>query len=232
MADEGPTLPVTPDVAERIMKELLRTLGRGWAVMPLGGTAMGRLTARPAATKDIDLVLVLVGEAGAKIPEFQALVEVARRLAKDPSTIHSRTDHTSVELAYPTAAGPVKLELVRGRGAQGGTFVTRRVLEAAIARSTLREGVFEMPPEVLAFLKAWGAHDKMKLAAAGRDERGYHAERERGFRRDVETIRRDMLDRGRAPREKEVQAMLDACGPHRQKAIRRILREAGWIVPG
>ncbi|MFA5862033.1 MAG: hypothetical protein WDA16_10105 [Candidatus Thermoplasmatota archaeon] len=230
MPDETPILPVTPDVAERIVKDIVRALGPGWAIMPLGGTAMGRLSARPAATKDIDLVVVLVSEAGAKIPDFDALVKIAHQLAKDKSTIRPRSDHTSVELAYSTTAGPVKLELIRGRGAQGGYFVTRRVLEAAISQSTLRDGVFEMPPEALAFLKAWGAHDKMKLVAAGKDERGYHADRERGFRRDVETIRRDMLDRGQVPRASVQRAMLDACGPDRQKAIGRILREAGWAT--
>lgn len=222
---------MTPQLAERIIRQALRELGPGWAVMPIGGTAMGRLpSGRSVATKDIDLVAVVMTEGNAKIPDFEALVTIATKLAGPNGEVRPRKDHTSVEITFPTDAGRVKLELIRGRGAQGGYFVTRRVLEVAIKYSAPREGVLDMPPDALAFLKAWAEHDQAKLIAAGKDERGFHARRKEGFRRDVETIRADMLQRGTAPRSEIMTAMLDACGKERREAISAILRETGWAI--
>lgn len=228
MADDHLTeIPI--DAAERIVREIARKLGPDARVMPIGGTAMGLLQARVSGTtKDVDLVVVLAQGDAAKIPPYEEIVRIAARLVDDPAKIQLRADQTSVMLPYASELGVVKLELVCGRGASGGYFVKRRVLEGLVPHAGLVEGVYRLPLEALAFLKAWAATDKAKLVKAGKDERGYHAGRERAFRREVADILDVLRKRGKPPDMKTLDAILALAGKDREKAIREVMRDAGW----
>lgn len=222
------TVPVTPEVARRVLDRLRSRLPEGWQLMPIGGTEMATVDDPDETTKDIDVVLVTLHDDTAAIPEYDDLVAFAEQLC---DAVETRKDHTSVKLVLATDAGPVTLEIVRGRTpGQGGYFVSRSVLETAATLATEDEGVLRLPTEALAFLKAWAAHDKQKLVDADKDARGYHAGRRDAFLEDVQRLRRAVADQGRDPDPQILDVLFSATGGQREKAVRRILSERQWPV--
>ncbi len=227
--DERPeTITVTPDVAREVVEELARKAPEPWRLMPIGGTLMGLTGLGDAqTTKDIDIVLVTLQGEQATVPTYDEVLAFARDLS---NFIQGRKDHTAIELILATDSGPVKVELVRGRATgMGGYFVSRAVLEAAAELADHRPGYLELPPEALAFLKAWAAHDKHKLVDAGKDGRGYHAARRDAFQADVKDLLDDLLDRGQRPDPSVFESLFAATGGEREEAVRKLLETAGWI---
>lgn len=228
---EGAPTPitVTPALAREVVEELGRKAPDDWRLMPVGGTLMGLTGLGDAqTTKDVDIVLVVLDGDSAVIPEYEAVLAFATRLSEH---VDGRKDHTAVQLLLATDTGPVKVELVRGRSSgMGGYFVSRSVLEAAATLAIDRGAYLELPPEALAFLKAWAAHDKQKLVDAGKDGRGYHATRRDGFLADVHDLLEDLLDGGRRPDEQTFEPLFGATGGQREVAVRRILEDAGWLA--
>lgn len=191
------TIPVTPEVTRRVLDRLISRLPDGWRLMPIGGTEMAIADDAAATTKDVDVVLVTLDGDRATIPDYRDLVTFANQLS---GTVQTRKDHTAVKLVLSTDAGPVTLELIRGRTpGQGGYFVSRSVLETAATLATDDDGVLRLPTEALAFLKAWAASDKQKLVDAGKDPRGYHAGRREAFLADVQRLRQAVADAGGSP---------------------------------
>jgi hypothetical protein len=83
--------------------------------------------------------------------------------------------------------------------------------------------------EALAFLKAWAAHDKQKLVDAGKDARGYHADRREQFLDDVRILLDELLDDGVRPGETVFERLFERTGGEREAAVREILIETGWL---
>lgn len=194
--------------------------------MPIGGTEMATVDDAGETTKDIDVVIVTCHDDAATIPDYDELVAFANRLS---DTVETRKDHTSVKLRLASDAGPVTLEIVRGRTpGKGGYFVSRSVLEAAASLATNEGGILRIPPEALAFLKAWAAHDKQKLVDAGKDARGYHAGRREAFLDDVRRLRRALADADQEPDPDRFRPLFAATGGQREEAVRRVLAENGW----
>lgn len=224
MKDE--TVPVTPSVARRVLSRLKARLPDAWHLMLIGGTEMATLGEAYQTTKDVDVVIVTLEADGATIPEYDKLVDFAKELS---DTVQTRKDHTSIKLHLATDAGPVTLELVRGRTpGQGGYFVSRSVLEKAATLATEDEGVLRLPTEALAFLKAWAAHDKQKLIDADKDPQGYHARRRAAFLEDVQRLRQALADQDQDPDGEIIEALFDATGGKRETAVRRILAQRQW----
>lgn len=222
------TVPVTPEVARRVLNRLRGRLPEGWRLMPIGGTEMATVDDADETTKDIDVVIVTLHAEEATIPAYDELVAFANQLS---DTVQTRKDHTSVKLVLATDAGPVLLEFVRGRTpGQGGYFVSRSVLEKAATLAVDDEGVLRLPAEALAFLKAWAANDKQKLVDAGKDARGYHAQRRDAFLDDVRRLRQAIADADREPDPELLKALFTATGGQREEAVRRILAERQWPV--
>lgn len=220
------TVPVTPEVANRVLERLRGTLPETWRLMPIGGTEMATLDDRGETTKDLDVVIVTLTDDQATIPAYEELVAFADGLSE---TVQTRKDHTSIKLRLATDAGPVRLEIVRGRTpGQGGYFVTRTVLETAATLANEDDGLLRLPIEALAFLKAWAANDKQKLVDAGKDARGYHAGRRDAFLDDVQRLRQALADLEREPVPDVLEALFSATGGERERAVRRILRERQW----
>lgn len=222
------TVPVTRETAERVLARLRDRLPEGWRLMPIGGTEMAALEEQGATTKDVDVVIVTARDGEFAIPAYDELVAFAERLAGD---VETRKDHTGVRFALPTDAGPVTVEFVRGRTpGKGGYFVSRSVLETAAELATETEGILRPPIEALAFLKAWAAHDKAKLVEAGKDARGYHANRRDAFLEDVRRLRQAMADAGREPDAGRFETLFAATGGQRETAVRDILEDRAWPV--
>lgn len=231
MGDETPTTPIPLDASEKIVRAILAKLPPDARAMPIGGTAMGLLGARVSGTtKDVDLVVVLVKGGEVKIPRYAELVEIAKRLVDDQKKVETRDDQTSAAVQFVSDLGVVKVEIVCGRGASGGYFVKRRVLEGLLPYAQLDDRIYRLPLECLAFLKAWAATDKAKLAAAGKDLRGYHGERERAFRRDVKDILDVLRKRGAPPDTQMLNEILALAGKQREKLVRAAMRAAGWPI--
>lgn len=219
-------VPVTPDIATRVLREVLRRLPDGWAIVPIGGTLLaissrGRLA---STTKDVDLVLVAVNaRSGAvRVPEIKELEPVAAALSK---TVTARP--SNVIFTLDTEAGPVACEFIRGeRPGKGGRYLTFRVLEAAARLATPSPGeprVLLIPLEVLAFLKAWAVDDQLKRRARGD---GDHAER---YEADVTAIWNEF--RQSAPDFILFKPMFAAAPRPRRKALYDILVRSGWAMP-
>lgn len=223
-------MPVPRELAQRVIDQVLDQLDPDHRVMPIGGTLMTlRAGGRATQTDDVDLVLLVLRDGAPEVPPFDAVVAIAEALSDD---VAPRKDHTAVHLLLATEAGPVKVELIRGRQpGKGGYFVDRRVLEAAADLATARDRVLELPLEALAFLKAWAADDKAKLVRADKDPEGYHRQRGEAFRRDVRVLRDEILDRGDDPDTEVLERLFEVCGKRQTKAIRRIFEGAGWTVP-
>lgn len=222
------TVPVTPEVAERVLSRLQDALPSGWRSMPIGGTEMATLAAEGETTKDVDVVIVAIHDGRAAIPEYDELVDLARDLAEE---VETRKDHTCVRFPLATDAGLVTVEFVRGRTpGKGGYFVSRTVLETAAELAVDQEGILRPPIEVLVFLKAWAAKDKEKLVEAGKDTRGYHARRRDAFLEDVQRLRRALADADREPDRQRFETMFSATGGEREEAVRRILGERAWPI--
>ncbi|MBI4393535.1 MAG: hypothetical protein HY556_07040 [Euryarchaeota archaeon] len=224
------TAPVSAAGAEKILAKIVGVLPDGWTLMPIGGTLMPRLglTTR-TVTKDVDLVVLALRDGVYVVPEVEALVAVARRVALSDD-IHVRKDHDVVEFVVEVEGAPAKVEFVRGRGPKGGYFVRRNILETAAKLAKRHDRILDLPPEALAFLKAWAAHDKEKLVLKEKDKRGYHAQRATQFRADVGAILHGTLDAGHRPHAEIIRRLLDACGAERRKAIETILQDSGWPV--
>lgn len=230
------SVPVTPEIAERIVALVARALVPGWKAMPIGGTVMTQIasssttfTASTAmVTKDVDIVLLELRGEERKIPTFAAVMDVARQLSDE---VAPREDRNAVAVVVESGDGPVDVELIRGRdNAAGGYFVTRRLLETAAALSTEKGQLLVVAPEALAVLKAWAATDKEKLVKASKDPTGFHAARARQFRQDVADILRSILDAGEEPAMDVVKPMLATCPRDRRAAVAGVLRERGWPV--
>lgn len=223
---------VTPEMAETVIARVLDAIGPSTRVMPIGGTLVQSRGAGPSTeTQDVDIVVVLVRDDGFKVPPYEDVMDLAERLTGRKDRVRGRKDHTSVQAHLPLQQGLVKVELIRGRQpAKGGYFVSRNVLERCAELAEERDGVLELPLEALAFLKAWGCHDKLKLVEAGKDGRGYHARRADGFRADVEMLFEEVLGRGREPRLDVLDALFDVASDDRTEAISAILADAGWPV--
>lgn len=227
MTDE--TVPVTPDVAERILGRIRERAPEGWRLMPIGGTEMATVAGPNETTKDVDVVVVTLQDEAAEIPPYEELADFARELSDAPDLVETRKDHTSVKFRLPTEAGPATVEFVRGRTpGTGGYFVSRSVLEKAATLATDAGGTLRLPVEALAFLKAWAAWDKQKLVDAGKDARGYHAGRRQAFLEDVQRLREAVQDAGEEPDGDVLEAMFSATGGEREEAVRRILADRGW----
>lgn len=223
---QGERTPVTPTMTRRILKNISRELPRDWCLMPIGGTWMGLTAGTPeTTTKDVDLAVVVADGARYTVPDLDDVTKIARRLSK---RVKPRKDRASVLMVLEEEEGPVTVELVRGRSSTGGYFVTQRVLEAAASLANRHGQVLELPPEALAFLKAWAAHDQEKLVASGRDEERFHSQRLAIFRDDVRRLRGFLRERAREPDVVVFQPLFAACGKNRGEAIRRILVEQGW----
>lgn len=227
-----PVIPVTREIYRDTVARILTEVDAQWRILPIGGSAMAQGSFQDAAalTKDIDLVLLLLGPSGPRIASLAVVEALARRVGED---VRSRKDQTSVELRMRVAAGSVRVEFVRGRNPQsGGYFVTRPVLEAVASHSKASGRMLEPPPEGLAILKAWAATDQDKLVASGKDLRGFHTGRSASFRKDVRAILASILDRGQAPDLALLDALVAACPPGRGPRVRAILEEAGWFGAG
>lgn len=222
-------VPVPKELAERVIDRVLDHLDPDHRVMPIGGTLMTlRAGGRATQTDDVDLVLLVVRDGVPEVPPFDAVVAIADALSDD---VAPRKDHTAVQLLLATEAGPVTVELIRGRQpGKGGYFVDRRVLEAAADLATAKDRVLELPLEALAVLKAWAADDKDKLVRAGKDPDGYHRQRGEAFRRDVRALRDEILDRGDEPDAEVLGRLFEVCGKRRTTAIQSIFAEAGWAL--
>lgn len=217
---------VSPAMARRVLDAVAAKLPPEWVLMPIGGTWMGLAGhAGDTTTKDVDIVVLVADGPRYAIPDMKDVVTVAREIG---TVVDERKDHTSVVVSREEEEGFVTVELVRGRAVSGGYFVTQRVLKTAAATAARRGRTLELPPEALAFLKAWAANDKEKLVASGRDERGYHAGRLAVFKDDVARIRNLLRAEGRLPDDAVFAKLHEACGKDRQKAIRRLLEEGGW----
>lgn len=228
--DEWPeTIPVTPEVAREVIDEVQRHLPEDWKLMPIGGTylGMGGFGGGPSTTKDIDLVASVGASDGAKIPAYEDVHAFAHEHGEHA---RGRKDHTSVKFTVSTEVGLAEVEIVRGRATgQGGYFVSRAVLEQTLRLADPRDGLLWPPVEALAFLKAWAAHDKQKLVDAGKDARGYHAERRDQFLDDVRTILDELLDEGKRPDEGILEQLFERTGGKREQAVREILAGSGWL---
>ncbi len=169
-------------------------------------------------------MLLLVDAQGLRVADTATVERLIRDLGSTPKV---RKDQTNVNCTLDTSSGTFLVEFVRGRRGGHGYFISRAVLETVAALSR-RDGRLLIPPaEALAFLKAWASVDKAKLVATGRDGHGYHAERQRAFRRDVELIRERVLE-SRAPDTTVFTRLLKACSQERASAVREVLEEAGW----
>jgi hypothetical protein len=84
--------------------------------------------------------------------------------------------------------------------------------------------------EALAFLEVWAAHDKQKLVDAGKDARGYHAQRREQFLNDVEIPLDELLDEGKPAGNVDPLAALRAAGGEREVAVREIRTLEGWLA--
>lgn len=197
--------------------------------MPIGGTAVAFVDDDAfETTKDVDLVLLALRAGRRELPAFDDLVAAAKRLSDQ---VLPRGDHTSVALTLTIPEGPVLVEFILGRPKKrGGYFVTREVLTAVAQLATERDGLLDLPVEALAYLKAWAADDKARLAAAGKDEHGRHALRRDAFLNEVRALLPDSR-RGKAADPAVFAPLLAAASPDRQAAIRKILAEAQWPLP-
>lgn len=211
------------------LQEVVRRLPAGWRIMPIGALGMMQILADPAQrTKDVDLVPLLVVDQKLRIPSTAEVVELARTLS---DSVKVEKDQTHVTVLLTLEAGRVKVELVRGRNpASGGYFVTRRVLETCASVSDARGTVLGLPPEGMAFLKAWAATDQEKLIEAKRDPRGFHAARAAAFRQDVAKIAGSFLDKGKPPPIRRMDELLSSCPSERRKRIEAVLKAAGWTM--
>jgi len=221
------TDPVTLEGHRKVVEMITAKLPAESFLMLLGGGLMMEAGLRHAVTtKDEDLVLLLVEGEGLRVADAAALERLIRELGSTPKV---RKDQTNVSCALDTSEGTFLVEFVRGRRGGHGYFISRAVLER-VAEISRRDGRLLVPPlEALAFLKAWASVDKAKLLATGRDGRGYHAERQRAFRRDVALIRERVLE-SRAPDAGVFTKLLEACSQNRARAVRQVLEEAGWNV--
>lgn len=223
------TIPLTPGIARDVIDEVDRQLPEGWQLMPIGGTYVGLAGFDQGAdtTKGIDLVATARVDNEAKIPAYEAVLAFAHGHSHH---VQGRKDHTSVKFVLSTAHGPAEAEIIRGRAiGQGGYFVSRSILEEVLSLSEERNGLLWPPIEALAFLKAWAAHDKQKLIDAGKDARGYHAERNEAFLHDVRMLLDDLLDEGRQPEAAVFEQLFNRTGGEREKAVRKILVRLGWL---
>lgn len=229
VGDWPETIPVTPEVAREVIDEVQRHLPDDWRLMPIGGTylGLGDFGDPASTTKDIDLVACIGTPDGARIPSYEDVLSLAREHGEH---VQGRKDHTSVKFTLSTEAGLAEVEIVRGRATgQGGYFVSRGILEETLRLADPRNGLLWPPVEALAFLKAWAAHDKRKLVDAGKDARGYHAERREQFLDDVRTLLDELLDEGRRPDEAILERLFERTGGEREEAVRRILVDTGWL---
>jgi hypothetical protein len=195
------------------------------AIMAIGGGSMLESGIRRVlTTKDEDVVLLLVEGRQPRVAEVETVVALIRSLGAAPS-VHK--DQTSVGCVLSAPHGRYLVEFIRGRKAGGGYFVSRALLERVAAMSAVDGRVLAPPLEALAFLKAWAAVDKAKLVRAGKDDRGYHASRERAFRDDVASILSRILERRQVDAGR-VDGLLSCCGRDRARAVRAVLDDAGW----
>jgi hypothetical protein len=228
-ADWPDTIPVTPEVAREVVGELQRLLAEDWRLMPIGGTylGLGGFGDIASTTKDVDLVATVDPGEGASIPDYEDVLAFAREHSEH---VQGRKDHTCVKFVLDTEAGPAEIEIVRGRSTgQGGYFVSRGILEETLEIAEEKDGLLWPPVEALAFLKAWAAHDKQKLVDAGKDARGYHADRREQFLDDVRILLDELLDDGVRPGETVFERLFERTGGEREAAVREILIETGWL---
>lgn len=225
-----PTVPVTPDLGEQAIHRIETAVPETWRVMPIGGVAVAPLVKDPgAATKDLDLVLVLLDGAEARIPTVEQIVDA---LGPTLSDLAPRKDETSVAGRLGLEKGTIQVEIIRGRRpAKGGYFVPRTALLAAAKVATTEGKVLRLPGEALAFLKAWAAVDQDKLIRNEKDGRGFHAARAGAFRRDVRRLLDATLDHEhREPDGRILAELLNVTGGDRRRAVETVLRENGWSV--
>lgn len=223
------TIPVTPEIAREVIDEVRRHVPDGWRLMPIGGTyvGLGGFGDVESTTKDVDLVACVASGDRAGIPAYEDVLGFAEEHSQH---VRGRKDHTSVKFVLPTEPGPAEIEIVRGRATgQGGYFVSRSILEETLDIAEERDGLLWPPVEALAFLKAWAAHDKQKLVDAGKDARGYHADRREQFLDDVQTLLDALLDEGQRPDASVLERLFDRTGGEREAAVREILVRTGWL---
>lgn len=226
-------VPLTPDLSIRLLRDLVKALGDEYRLMPIGGTRMDLDVLRPGGTtKDVDIVLVVTSGGKRTVPTLDDVLKIASSLPGVLGAAKANKEGSVVRVLVQTSAGPVEVEIIRGKTpGKGGYFISRNMIEAVAKTGIDKDGQILIPLDALAFLKAWAAYDQEKLIQRTKDPNGKHARRKADFERDTVKILDALLNKDRTPNPSMLKALMDSCeNKQRRAAIRKTLQNAGWPV--
>jgi len=217
------------DEQSSILNHLLSALPLNFALLVLGntGSIVYGIT-DISATKDVDVGIVVLGRRRS-VASYEEVLELVKALGVE--IVRQPEDQSWVQIRVTVHDATRQVDLIRGkdRDRPNGTFIERKIVEAA-AKAASQRGRLLIPTLTdLVVMKAWAAVDQERHLAKASGNPEYHRQRLRAYTDDARRIADFALKRSELA-TKRVDELLGLMRPQRRTQVRRILVSVGVVA--